>query len=101
MSMEWLRQLLDALWDKLKIIFERALDAPEIIRAWSEGRASFGDRDYAQIYSRVSMVASISNAAAAFIRSFLISESVLRRADRLRGGGRAVLFLHDRREPRP
>ena len=44
MSMEWLRQLLDALWDKLKIIFERALDAPEIIRAWSEGRASFGDR---------------------------------------------------------
>ena len=30
-------------------------------------RASFGDRDYAQIYSRVSMVASISNAAAAFI----------------------------------
>ncbi|MBQ9042056.1 MAG: MFS transporter [Eggerthellaceae bacterium] len=30
-------------------------------------RKSFGDRDYAQIYSRVSMVASISNAAAAFI----------------------------------
>ena len=30
-------------------------------------RASFGDRDYAQIYSRVSMVASVSNAAAAFI----------------------------------
>ena len=30
-------------------------------------RRSFGDRDYAQIYSRVSMVASISNAAAAFI----------------------------------
>ena len=44
MSMEWLRQLLDALWDKLKIIFERALNAPEIIRAWSEGRASLGDR---------------------------------------------------------
>lgn len=30
-------------------------------------RRSFGDRDYAQIYSRVSMVASISNAAAAFL----------------------------------
>ena len=30
-------------------------------------RASFGDRDYAQIYSRVSMVASVSNAAAAFL----------------------------------
>ena len=30
-------------------------------------RKSFGDRDYAQIYSRVSMVASVSNAAAAFI----------------------------------
>ena len=44
MSMEWLRQLLDALWDKLKIIFERFLDAPAIIRAWSEGRASVGDR---------------------------------------------------------
>ena len=44
MSTEWLRQLLNALWDKLKIIFERALDAPEIIRAWSEGRASLGDR---------------------------------------------------------
>ena len=30
-------------------------------------RKSFGDCDYAQIYSRVSMVASVSNAAAAFI----------------------------------
>ena len=30
-------------------------------------RKGFGDRDYAQIYSRVSMVASVSNAAAAFI----------------------------------
>lgn len=42
--MDWLQQQLFALWDKLKIIFERALDAPAIIRAWSEGRASFGDR---------------------------------------------------------
>ena len=31
MSMEWLRQLLDALWDKLKIIFERALNAPVVL----------------------------------------------------------------------
>lgn len=30
-------------------------------------RKSFGDRDYAQIYSRVSMVASVNNATAAFI----------------------------------
>lgn len=30
-------------------------------------RRSFGDRDYAQIYSRVSMVAAVSNAAAAFV----------------------------------
>lgn len=44
MSMEWLQQQLFALWDKLKIIFERALDAPAIIRAWSEGHASFGDK---------------------------------------------------------
>ena len=44
MSMDWLRQQLYALWDKLKDIFDRALNAPEIIRAWSEGRASFGDK---------------------------------------------------------
>ena len=44
MSTEWIRQQLFALWDKLKIIFERFLDAPAIIRAWSEGRASAGDR---------------------------------------------------------
>lgn len=35
-------------------------------------RASFGDRDYAKIYARVSMVASVSNAAAAFIWGTLI-----------------------------
>lgn len=35
-------------------------------------RASFGDGDYAKIYARVSMVASVSNAAAAFIWGTLI-----------------------------
>lgn len=35
-------------------------------------RASFGDADYAKIYARVSMVASVSNAAAAFIWGTLI-----------------------------
>ena len=44
MSYEWIRQLLDGLWEKLKIVFERCLNAPAIIRAWSEGRASAGDR---------------------------------------------------------
>ncbi|MDO4503412.1 MAG: MFS transporter [Coriobacteriia bacterium] len=36
-------------------------------------RRFFGDRDYATIYSRVSMVASISNAAGAFIWGTLVS----------------------------
>lgn len=36
-------------------------------------RRFFGDRDYAAIYSRVSMVASISNAAGAFIWGTLVS----------------------------
>ena len=44
MSSDWIRQLLGGLWEKLKIVFERCLDAPAIIRAWSEGRASAGDR---------------------------------------------------------
>ena len=44
MSEEWILRQLRALGEKLKIIFERFLDAPEIIRAWSEGRASLGDR---------------------------------------------------------
>ncbi len=44
MSKDWIVQQLYALWDKLKIVFERCLDAPAIIRAWSEGRASAGDR---------------------------------------------------------
>lgn len=35
-------------------------------------RMSFGDRDYARIYSRVSMVASISNAVAGFILGAVI-----------------------------
>ncbi len=44
MAKEWVLQLLGGLWEKLKIILDRALDAPAIIRAWSEGRASAGDR---------------------------------------------------------
>ena len=44
MSTEWILRELYALWDKLKIVFSRLLDAPEILRAWSEGRASMGDR---------------------------------------------------------
>ena len=44
MSNEWIRELMDGLWEKLKIVFERCLNAPAIIRAWSEGRASAGDR---------------------------------------------------------
>ncbi len=44
MSMEWILPELYGLWDKLKILFARFLEAPEILRAWSEGRASFGDK---------------------------------------------------------
>ena len=41
---ETLLRELAALWEKLKILFDRFLHAPEIIRAWSEGRASLGDK---------------------------------------------------------
>ena len=43
MSNEWILQLLTGLWEKLKILFERFLDAPAILRALSEGRAATGD----------------------------------------------------------
>lgn len=43
MSNEWILQLLTGLWEKLKILFERFLDAPAILRAMSEGRAATGD----------------------------------------------------------
>ena len=65
MSNEWIRQLLTGLWDKLKIVFERCLRAPEILRAWSEGRASAGDRA-ALIVGAVIVVAVV-----AWIVSFL------------------------------
>ena len=51
MSTEWIVQELYALWDKLKIVFQSFLNAPEILRAWSEGRAGMGER--------VSLVASV------------------------------------------
>ena len=38
-------------------------------------RASFGDAEYARIYSRVSMVASISNATGAFVWGTIVSVS--------------------------
>ena len=59
MSTEWILQELYALWDKLKILFERFLDAPAIIRAWSEGRASTGDRA-ALVVSVVLIVAVVA-----------------------------------------
>ena len=36
-------------------------------------RASFGDAEYARIYSRVSMIASISNATGAFVWGTVVS----------------------------
>ena len=59
MSNEWIRGLLDGLWDKLKLIFDRALNAPEIIQAWSEGRASTGDK-VALIVALVLIVAAVA-----------------------------------------
>ena len=59
MSSEWIRQLLVGLWEKLKIVFDRVLDAPEILRAWSEGRASLGDRA-ALIVGVVLVVAAVA-----------------------------------------
>ncbi len=59
MSNEWIRGLLDGLWDKLKIVFDRFLNAPEIIRAWSEGRASTGDK-VALIVALVLIVAVVA-----------------------------------------
>ena len=38
-------------------------------------RASFGDVEYARIYSRVSMIASISNATGAFVWGTIVSVS--------------------------
>ena len=56
---DWILKELYALWDKLKIVFERFLHAPEILRAWSEGRASMGDR-IALVASIVIIVAVIA-----------------------------------------
>ena len=51
MATDWIVRELYALWDKLKIVFQSFLNAPEILRAWSEGRAGMGER--------VSLVASV------------------------------------------
>ena len=59
MSKDWILRELYALWDKLKILFSRFLDAPAILRAWSEGRASMGDR-IALVASVVIIVAVIA-----------------------------------------
>ena len=44
MSKDTILRGLRLLWEKLQLLFERAWDAPQILRAWSEGRASLGDK---------------------------------------------------------
>lgn len=59
MAKEWILQELMALWEKLKILFERFLDAPQIIQAWSEGRASASDRAALIVCSALIVIAII------------------------------------------
>ena len=59
MSKDTILRGLRLLWEKLQLLFERAWDAPQILRAWSEGRASLGDK-IALVAMLVLLVAAVA-----------------------------------------
>ena len=98
--MDWIIRELYALWDKLKIVFQSFLNAPEILRAWSEGRAGMGER-VSLVASVVIIVAVITWLVRFFKAGFLKKLGLLLSAALVILAAAVVLSFFSKAEPTP